>query len=151
MTGLNDARRYAAAVSLGSRGRATPEQAFDALAADVSGEGMHFIATVIVMTARNGTETTFEDRTKLNKARAKRGESPLNDHVVVHMRLSRAERNASPRIDAAAVGSRASPRFHAVVGHPVVRASQIFWRRAHARGYSSGRPAAITRTVQVSL
>ena len=129
---------------------ALAKKALSSMYGDVSGEAMTFMAVLILLTSRNGVETKpGEDRTKLNKIRRKRGESPLLQHVRLSMRLSRAEKAAVSHIDAS--GDRASPRMHMVCGHPVRRGETIFWRRAHARGMKSGRPSADTRTVLVSL
>jgi len=150
--GMEDARRLAAAQAVRAASPvAAAQRMFDRMLADVAGEAMTFVAAIILLTSRNGTESVpGEDRSKLNRARARRGETPLQEHVVVHMRLSRSERHAEGG-QASGHGTRASPRLHTVSGHPVCRGGSIFWRRAHTRGLASVRPQAGTRTVHVSL
>jgi len=151
--GFGDAMRLATEQAKGSP---SPEAAIQAMyenmLSDVAGEALSLVAILILMTSRNGTEAApGEDRGKLNRARAKRGEAPLQDHVVVHMRLGRAAKQAPRPSSSDGHSGRASPRLHMVCGHPLPRGDAIYWRRAHARGLASGRAAADTRTVHVGL
>lgn len=115
---------------------------------DLSGEFLNALAMILLLSTKNGTESRAEDRTKLNKARAKRGEPPLLDHVTAYLKLSKAERAAGIRHgDGGVTGGR---RPHMVRGHTVVRGRQIFWRRAHMRCLDSD-VAAATKTIKVSL
>jgi hypothetical protein len=69
--------------------------------------------------------------TRLNVARAKRGQPPLLEHVQVRMRLG------SQSSGAGGTGSsseRSSPRLHYVRGHLVRRGGATFWRAPHMRG-----------------
>ncbi len=117
---------------------------------DLSGESLSVLAMLMLITSRNGTVGVAEDRGKLNKARVKRGEPPLFDHVNLRLRLNAADRHAATQAGRSGSGDRAAPRAHMVSGHFVNRKSVIYWRRAHMRG-AGGRPQATTRTVHVSL
>lgn len=117
---------------------------------DMSGEALSFISIMMIMTARNAVTSTPEERGKLNKARSKKGESLLLDHVHVRLRLNAEERLLLKSAGRGAGGERRGPRMHIVGGHPVRRQDKIYWRRTHFRGVGNG-PAAVTRTVRVSL
>lgn len=124
------------------------DAALGALLKDVAPEGLPFVATMMLLTARNGVGTRPEERTKLNRARSRRGEPLLLDHVVASLRLGRASASSASADGGDPRGLR---RAHAVKGHFVTRSGIIFWRRAHTRGVGSGLPAAATRTVKVSM
>lgn len=114
---------------------------------DLDGEALSFVAVLMLLLARGAVQEEPQDRTKLNKARARKGEPPLNDHLSVRLRLSASERRTAAAERAEAGG--AARRMHAVRGHFVNRQGNIFWRRAHTRGL--GMPPAPARTVVVSL
>ena len=116
---------------------------------DLVGEPLSFLATVMLLSARGAVREQPEDRSRLNKSRLKARKQPLLDHVVLRMRLSGAERRAAAEA-AARNGTGGMRGMKHVIGHFVVRARTIFWRRAHYRGLN-GPPAATTRTVHVSV
>lgn len=101
--------------------------------ADVEGEFLQVISTLILLNARNGTQSReVTHAPKLNKARVARGKAPLLEHRVITMRLSPGEVKDSRNGGA---GRLTSPRrSHLVMGHYVTRAGKVFWRRAHHRG-----------------
>jgi hypothetical protein len=150
LDGLDGSRAQAASIAAALGGGVGLAQALHAADIDdVEGEALHVLAVTMLLTARNATSSRpGEDRTRLNRARARRGEPPLADHVIVGMRLSAAERREAAMPQAAT--SRASPRLHLVAGHFVRRGDAHFWRVAHARG-DPARVAAGTRTIHVSL
>lgn len=100
---------------------------------DIEGELLQAISTLILLTARNGTQSRdVAAPAKLNKSRVAKGKAPLLDHRVVTMRLSPGEVKDSCNGGA---GRLSSPRrSHLVMGHYVTRGSTVYWRRAHHRG-----------------
>jgi len=133
--------------AIAANGDMTVEALLDSALGDLAGEANAFIAMMMMMTARGAVQGERIERAKLNKARARKGESLLRDHVEVRLRLSSVERRAEAV--ARAVGGTAARRMHAVKGHFVNRRGVIYWRRAHTRGL--GGPAAAKRTVMVTL
>lgn len=147
--GLEVANSIAASAVAGGGGEAQVKAVVETMLADIAGEALQVFSVLMMLTARNGVETNAgEGRAKLNKARAQRGESPLLEHIIVRMRLSRAETSAIGTSEFG--GTRSSPRAHTVSGHFVRRGDAIYWRRPHARGLA-GAKAAATKTVRVSL
>ena len=85
------------------------------------------------------------DLGRLNSARARKGNSPLLDHVEIALALGEG-RIAS---DANGASTRSSPRLHQVRGHVVKRGDGIFWRNSHLRGSAGVLP--LRRTVSVTV
>ena len=110
----------------------------------VSGD-FPFAAAFLLMLS---TRTAFEEREtgfrKLNNKRAKRGKSPLLDHVEIRLNLTPSERSGG-----FGGGSKSTPRLHHVSGHLVRRGETLFWRRSHLRG-SPSQGAVLSKTVAVT-
>lgn len=112
---------------------------------DLDGEYLHMLAVLLLLQAPNATSLREEDRTRLNRARAKAGKPSLLDHRIAYMRIgSRLAREGTAGGGGGAGGHR---RAHIVRGHFVTRQQTVFWRRSHLRG--SGSPP--TKTVKVSV
>ena len=101
----------------------------------------------LVLSSRSAFQASESDRSRINRSRARRGRSPLLDHVELTMNLAGHERELE---DAAYSDDRSSPRLHFVRGHLVRRHDAIHWRTSHMRG----KPAIGTirsRTVSLRL
>jgi hypothetical protein len=70
--------------------------------------------------------------TRLNQARAKRGNAPLLDHIELSMNLGEAVSMDAQK--GHTENLRSAPRLHFVRGHLVRRGETIFWRTSHMRG-----------------
>lgn len=98
---------------------------------DLAGEWRFVMALLIVLNSRNiiaiGEE---EDTSRVNKARAKKGKTPILAHRPIRLNLSSVQKR---RILALATGKGdASP--HLVRGHFKVRKTGVYWWSPHARG-----------------
>lgn len=103
------------------------------------------LAFLLMLQARNAVDRKYVSMARLNKARQRRHQPPLLDHVEVKstiggVRCVRQQGN----------GHRADPRLHLVTGHLVRRGPAIFWRRSHLRG-SPMRGLVSSRTVVVKM
>lgn len=97
---------------------------------DWGGEPWFWMSVLALLNARNGaTVQAGEDRSKLNRARAKAGKRPLGDFHVLTVRLNKAER-AAQRAGHEHPGMRA----HMVRGHFKMRATGMYWWRPFVRG-----------------
>lgn len=126
-------RRYSGE-SMGAIAQHDPELAAAVLGqcvGDWAGEPWFWMSVLALLNARNGASVTKgEDRTKLNRARAKSGKRPLADFHVLTVRLSKAERAAQREGACDHEGKRA----HVVRGHFKVRKSGMYWWRPFVRG-----------------
>ena len=86
----------------------------------------------LLLTSQSAFQVSASDRSRLNRSRARRGRSPLLDHVELTMNLAAHE----PEFEDSACSSadRSSPRLHFVRGHLVRRRNAIHWRTSHMRG-----------------
>jgi hypothetical protein len=101
----------------------------------------------LLLNARDATRTRTIERGKLNRARLRRGEPALLDHIEVDLQLQRV--HAPDHVSSNTTG-RNAPRLHHVRGHIVRRARTVFWRTPHLRGNAAfGRTG--SRTVRLSL
>ena len=120
------------------------EKTINRAVAFVSGD-FPFAAAFLLMLS---TRTAFEERetgfAKLNNKRAKRGKSPLLDHIEIRMNLTPSERSGGY-----GGGAKSAPRLHHVSGHLVRRGETLFWRRSHLRG-SPSQGALLSKTIAVT-
>jgi hypothetical protein len=101
----------------------------------------------LLLNARDATRARCIERGKLNRARLRRGEPALLDHVEVDLQL---QRLYAPDYLTTNTAGRNAPRLHHVRGHIVRRARTVFWRTPHLRGKAAfGRTG--SRTVRLSL
>lgn len=99
--------------------------------ADWAGEPWFWMAVLALLNSRNGASVTAgDDRTKLNRARAKGGKPALVDYHVLTVRLNKAERAAMR----AGEVTHASMRAHVVRGHFKLRKTGLYWWRPFVRG-----------------
>lgn len=102
---------------------------------DWKGEIMYWMGVVALINGRNvSVVEPGPDRSKLSKARVKKGKLPLMDFSVCKI---------APRIAAAyrgGSGSGSGVRTHFVRGHFKARKTGIFWWTDHMRGHLSSDP-----------
>jgi len=84
------------------------------------------------------------DLSRLNRARGRRGRSPLLDHIEVRLVLGSTSESSGNRLG----HRRTAPRLHFVRGHFVHRRGKSFWRSPHLRGDST--KAVVQKTVRVT-
>lgn len=128
--------------------RAHPPARFQELLVRLTDAAWYYVPFVLAFSAMLNSREVLErvpsNLHRLNEARARRGRTPLLEHINVKLRLG-----------AAAGGSglltsgtpRAAPRLHYVRGHLVRRSGSSFWRSAHLRG-DAERPI-LTKTISV--
>jgi hypothetical protein len=102
--------------------------------ADIQGEGPFIECFLAMLNSRNCIEREPVDYAKLNRARGKRGKSPLMNYTKTKLVLTRAQRRVA---DAHGI-SREAARQHLVRGHFKIRTSSkgagVFWWSPHLRG-----------------
>lgn len=117
---------------------------------DLGSEIMFTVAVLLLMNTANGTRRTTEDRTRLNRARQKRGQPPLLGFSTVRMRLSRAEAAYAESMGAGGKRARHICRGHAKLRKRSDGTARLFWWSDHWRGRGPGlRMAPPIRTVRV--
>lgn len=108
---------------------------FQTAVRELSGSSWFNLPMVLAFAALVNSGEVLDERrselTRLNVARAKRGQPPLLEHVQVQMRLGSRGSGAS---GAGSSSGRSSPRLHYVRGHLVRRGGATFWRAPHMRG-----------------
>lgn len=91
---------------------------------------------VTCFSALLNTETvlrqTGSELERVNKARARRRQPPLLDHVEVRLDLTAMSGSSAER--GSTGGTRQTPRLHLVRGHSIHRNGKTFWRSSHFRG-----------------
>jgi hypothetical protein len=98
---------------------------------DWGGEPWFWMSVLALLNARNGASVVAgEDRSRLNRARAKAGKKPLAAFHVLTVRLSKAERAAMRE----GHEERRELRAHVVRGHFKLRRSGMYWWRPFVRG-----------------
>lgn len=107
------------------------EDGVNAAISDVQDEIASTLALLILINSKNCVEVApSAPPPKLNRARAKRGQTPLVTYSTVRINLSRTQRNA-----AAARGlSETEMQLHKVRGHFKVRRTGVFWWNDYERG-----------------
>lgn len=122
--------RYYAEVFNAERHRLDIQSMLESALQDWNGEIIYWMAAVALINARNvASVEEGPDRTKLSKARLKKGRPPLMDFSVCKI---------APRIASAYKVSEARGsgiRTHFVRGHFKARKSGIFWWTNHIRGH----------------
>lgn len=109
--------------------------------ADVYGEYIGIWSIMLLLTAaRPSVEYRTVDRTQLNRARSKRREPPLFNHITLHLSHRVVERRASSD------HLRRSPRTHMVASHLKVRNGKHFIVSPYVRGSGS----AVERHIKVT-
>lgn len=94
-----------------------------------------FAMFFLLLMSQAAFQQTPSDRSRLNKARVRRGRAPLLDHIELTINLGS---HASVAVKHASSGmQRSPPRLHCVRGHLVRRGDALFWRKSHMRGTSS--------------
>lgn len=102
--------------------------------ADWAGEGTFLLAVIGLLNARNAVETVAVDQSKLNRARIKRGKTPLLDHKILKI-AQRQVKRVYP--DGERDATHAPMRGHFCRGHFKARKTGIFFWHPHARGHFS--------------
>ncbi len=120
----------------------------EAVRRHVAGTIAHEIPMLMVFFLLLSTRTSLPRRTqtldRLNRARRRRGQPPLLEHVEVTCPLlAQAEAGEAMGVQ----GARRRPRLHHVRGHLYRRGSELFWRVPHLRG-NARYGAVSTRTVR---
>lgn len=97
---------------------------------DIQGEGMILQCLLCMLNSRNVVQHETVDLSRLNRARRKRGKSPLLDYTRTTISLSR----SMHRIGEARGMSREASRAHLVRGHFKIRRTGVFWWSPFVRG-----------------
>ena len=121
----------------------------DALAAGLRSIAADFpfiAAFTLVLSARNALNYAPSELSRLNASRAKKGKSPLLEHLTVSLQLDGDTHDG--RLPPLPADDRRGPRLHHVCGHLVRRGSGVHWRRAHLRGDPTAGMIS-TRTIRV--
>jgi hypothetical protein len=97
---------------------------------DIQGEGVFMECFLAMLNSRNVIKNEAIDLSRLNKARKKRGKSPLLNYTKTKIVLSKARSNA-----ASAQGiDHETARQHLVRGHFKIRRTGVFWWSPFIRG-----------------
>ena len=112
---------------------------------DWAGEIAFLLATIGLINARNAVEKVPVNQVKLNRARVKRGQTPLLDHHVLKIHVRQERRVARETGDS----SNIKLRGHFVAGHFKARKSGVYFWRPFARGdFTKG---TVFKSYQVNL
>lgn len=98
---------------------------------DIGGEWRRALGILMILNSKNSIEYVEQDRSKLSKARVKRGRLPTDNYRLVNMYLSKVQRN---RLLGSGV-KMADLARHLVSAHLKVRRTGVFLWSAHVRGY----------------
>jgi hypothetical protein len=122
--------RYYARANLSAADRAVIERhCLGTIALDVP----LVLTFFLLLGTRNGLPMREVPLDRLNRARLRRGKSPLLEHIEVLAPLLAPVARESANWGSSS-STRRSPRCHPVRGHLVRRGQQIFWRVPHLRG-----------------
>lgn len=94
---------------------------------DISGEAPFIDCLLMMMNSRNAVDYEFNDLSRLNRARDKRGQQPFLDHSTIKLHMSKGRL-------AAIAARKADARGTDVEGHFKIRKSGVWWWNDHWRG-----------------
>lgn len=124
--------------------RESIEKLVDLSLYDLKCEWRFVLALLTVLNSRNVIEISAEsDVTKLNKAREKKGVSPLMTHREIRLNMSKVQKR---RLNSEQ-GSLHDLQAHLVRGHWKLKRSGLFWWNPFVRG-SVGRPPMTTTIIR---
>ena len=98
---------------------------------DIGGEWRRALAILMVFNSKTAVEYVEQDRSKLSKARVRKGKLPTDNYKLVNMYLTKVQRN---RLMTSGV-KMADLAKHMVGAHFKVRKTGVFLWSAHVRGY----------------
>lgn len=106
-----------------------------------------FALFCLLLSSKNALRSAPVELTRLNKARERRGRSPLLNHIELSMNLMVPDHHDTQTV---VTGQRSSPRLHFVRGHLVRRGDAVYWRSSHMRG-SAAVGSIYSRTISLHM